>query len=276
MNSPDIIEVNEETFDFQVIAYSREVPVIVDFWAEWSQPSRRMGEVLEQAARHHQGQFRLAKVNVDQNLRLARRYQVHTVPAQRVFESGRLIGQLSGAQPEARLLEFVHRMVPGPENLLLEKAASLLAGGEYQQVISVCEEVSKQGIRHPRAYLYQMKAHLHRGNPEEARRLLDRFPADPLYQKAERMGPLIDALQEIQDKNISRDDPLEAVYTRALRLISLNNIPAALDGFLEVLRRDRQYRKGQVKEIVLGIFELLGDDHPVTREYRPQLAMILF
>jgi len=276
MTAPDIIEVNEETFDYQVIAYSQQIPVLVDFWAEWCQSCQRMGDMLEQAARHHEGKFRLAKVNVDHNLRLARRYQVHTVPAQRVFEGGRIVGQLSGTQPDARLLEFVHQMIPGPENLLLEKAANLLEAGSYQEVIEVCQELLAQGIRHPRALYYQIKAYLLIGQPEEARRLLSRFPAHPLYQKVETMEPLITALVEDKERAAETTSQLDAVYTRALRLISIGNLPAALDGLLDVLSRDKNYRDGKTRLIVLGIFELLGEDHPLTREYRPQLANILF
>jgi putative thioredoxin len=276
MTAPDIIEVNEETFDYQVIAYSQNIPVMVDFWADWCRPCRRMGEVLEQAARRHQGQFRLAKVNVDQNLRLTRRYQIHTVPAQRVFEGGRVVGQLSGAQAESRLLEFVHQMIPGPENLLVEKAASLLESGNYHEVIAVCQDLQAQGIRHPRGIYYQIKAHLHLGQPEQAQVLLDRFPAHPLYQKAEAMQPLITALAEEPTGPGESGSRLDAVYARALRLVSMDNIPAALDGLLEVLSTDKNYRGGKARQIILGLFELLGDDHPLTREYRPRLANILF
>jgi putative thioredoxin len=276
MTAPDIIEVNEETFDYQVIAYSQNIPVIVDFWADWCQPCRRMGEVLEQAARQHRGQFRLAKVNVDQNLRLTRRYQIHTVPAQRVFEGGRVVGQLSGTQPDARLREFVHQMIPGPENLLLEKAASLLDTGNYREVIEVCQDLQAQGIRHPRGMYYQIKAYLHLGQPEQAQVLLNRFPAHPLYQKAEAMQPLITALLEEPIGPPETGRRLDAVYARALRLITMDNLPAALDGLLEVLSTDKDYRGGTARQIVLGLFELLGDDHPLTREYRPRLANILF
>ena len=276
MSSADIIEANESNFDYQVIAYSQNIPVIVDFWAEWCDNCRRMSQVLEREAHRNQGQFRLAKVNVDENLDLARRYQVHTVPAQRVFEGGRVIGQLSGPKSNAQLLQFVNQVVPGPGDLLVDKASSLLEKEDYAGVIETCQQILSETPRHPKASLVMIKAYLHRGEVDRAERLLERFPSSPDYQQAEKIEPLVEALQALEHASEPPESKLEAIYQRALRLIMINNYPAALDGLLDVLREDKAYRKGQVKEVILGIFAVLGEDHGLTREYRPRLANILF
>lgn len=275
MPSPDIIEVDESNFDYQVIAYSQQVPVIVDFWAEWCDSCQRMGVVLERQARDNQGKFRLAKVNVDENLELAKRYQVRTVPAQRVFQDGRLIGQLNGPKSDNQLTGFVKRMVPGPESLLVEKSRSLIQAGKYQQAVDTCQEILEEQPHQAETMLLLIKAYLHTDQPQKAHQLFQRFPPSPFYQRAEKLAPLIKTLVE-EDAQTPPPGKIEAVYQRALRLISLDNIPAALDGLLEVLRMNKTYRGGKAKELVLGLFELLGDDHPVTREYRPRLANILF
>jgi len=72
------------------------------------------------------------------------------------------------------------------------------------------------------------------------------------------------------------DDPLEAAYYRALRLILRGNFPAAMDGLLDILRQDKRYRNGEIRLVMLGLFELLGENNPLTRQYRQELASVLF
>lgn len=121
-----------------------------------------------------------------------------------------------------------------------------------------------------------IKAYLFQGQPEHAQRLLTRFPPSLEYRSVEKLKPLVRALMEIDQEPPSGADKQDAIYRRALRLVVLGNHPAALDGLLDVLRENKTYKDGQVKEIVLGLFELLGDDNQLTREYRPRLANILF
>lgn len=276
MTTPDIIEVNESNFDYQVIAYSQNVPVLVEFWAEWCDPCQRMSVVLEQEARRNHGHFRLAKVNVDENIDLTKRYQVQTVPAQRVFQDGRLVGKLDGSKTTTQVIDFIQKMIPGPESLLVEKAQNLFAAKEYDRVIETCLEILETLPGHPRTTLILIESYLFQGQPEQAQKLLTRFPPSLEYRKVEKLQPLVRALMEIDQEPSSGADKLEAIYRRALRLVVLGNHPAALDGLLDVLRENKAYKDGQVKEIVLGLFELLGDDNQLTKEYRPRLANILF
>jgi putative thioredoxin len=95
------------------------------------------------------------------------------------------------------------------------------------------------------------------------------------YETAQKLTPLAKALANMENQELI-DDPLTNMYHHTLRLISLGNLPAALDGLLELLRKDKGYRDGEVQQIVLGIFEILGEDNPVTRQYRNELASILF
>jgi putative thioredoxin len=276
MDEPDIIVADETNFEFQVLAYSQQIPVLVDFWAPWCVTCQRTSPLLESLARQNSGRFRLAKVDVDSNKGLTQRYQVHTVPTLKAFESGLVTHQIEGITSNTQVIDFVKEILPGPENLLIEKAESLLNSEMYPEVEETCLEILADDPSHPRATLLLVKSLIWQGDHVEAISILSKFPSSPEFQRAEKLKPLVEILVAGSDEDPPVREGLDAIFFRALDLIRIGNIPAALDGFMDVLRQDKGYRKSLPKQIILGLFELLGDDHPLTTEYRPLLANILF
>lgn len=276
MEHPDIVTVDEANFDYQVLVYSKRVPVLVDFWAQWCVTCQRTSPLLETLTEQNSGRFRLAKVDVDQNVQLTQRYQVHTVPTLKTFENGLVTRQIIGIKTNIQVIDFVQEIVPGPENLLIEKATSLFQTEEYQEVEEICREILEDDPDQPKANLLLAKSLIWQGKYLEAKNILEQFPSSPEFQGAEKLRPLVEALGTIPDQQSRGAKPLDAVYIRVVKLISLGNIPAALDGLLEILRKDKLYKKSLPKDLILGLFELMGNDNPLTQEYRPQLANILF
>jgi putative thioredoxin len=129
----------------------------------------------------------------------------------------------------------------------------------------------------PAAALGLIKSMLMQGRGREAGDLLGRFPSGTEWVEAEKLRPLAQALALAEASSVSLPDaPLEAAYVRAASLIGRGNLPAAMDGLIEILRQDKHYRKGAPRLVLLGLFMLLGDDDPLTRQYRDELASILF
>jgi putative thioredoxin len=114
------------------------------------------------------------------------------------------------------------------------------------------------------------------GYLDEAAQLLRRFPPSKEYAAAEAIRPLAEALKWAYTAPAFSEDPLEAAYLNGLRLVQRGNYAAALDGLLDILRQDKRYRGDEIRRVVLALLETLGENNPLTSQYRRELAMVLF
>ena len=276
MTSDHIRSVTEADFEYEVIAFSRQTPVLVDFWAEWCGPCRSLGPILEHLAEEAQGLFRLAKVDVDANPNLAIRYGVRSIPAVKAFRDGQVVSEFVGAIPEPRVREFIRTLAPSQTDLMLEKAQSLLEERHWAQAENLFRQFLAKNPNHPAATLGVLKATLMQSQFNAAAALLHDFPSSKEFASAETIRPLLDALVALQRSPAYSENPLEAAYLNALWLLVRGNIPAALDGLLDILRQDKHYRNNEVRKVILGIFEVLGEYSPLTQQYRRELAQVLF
>jgi putative thioredoxin len=281
MASDFIVDVSEADFDYEVLAYSQQAPVLVDFWAEWCAPCRVLGPLLERIAQEANGNFRLARVNVDNNPNLANRYQVRSIPAVKAFKGGKMVAEFVGAQPEPKVREFLRALVPTQGDLTLEKAFSLLHMQQPKSAEKAFRDVLEQNPESTTGRLGLAESLLYLGRAAESQELLRNFPASREYSIAESVRPLTEALVRLEDKSLAgwdkeNENPLDAAYRNSLRLFQRGNIPAALDGLLDILRQEKLFRDGEIRRVILGILELLGESNPLTRQYRNELASVLF
>lgn len=277
MKSTDyIIDVTEDDFEYQVIAYSQQVPVVVDFWAEWCVPCKVLSPMLEKLAEEGGGAFRLAKIDVDANQQLAVRFNVRGIPAVKAFRDGQVVSEFTGVQPEARVIEFIRALAPSKADLILEKGQTLL---DLNQAASAEKEFRRALVESPAsstALLGLIKSLLLQGRAGEAEPLLQSFPASKEFGAAENLRPLSQAMRKMQKPDLTSNDPLEPAYANTLRLAGRGNVMAAMDGLLDILRQDKHYRRDEARRVMIGLFELLKADDPVTRQYRSEFASVLF
>jgi putative thioredoxin len=111
---------------------------------------------------------------------------------------------------------------------------------------------------------------------KESLRIIMNFPASREYKIAESLKPLAEAFIKHESSNEMINDPLEAAFGNSLRLVKRGYIEAALDGIIEILRQDKSFHDGEAKKVFLNLLELLGEEEPLTRQYRNELATILF
>jgi putative thioredoxin len=273
----EIIDVSDATFETDVIYRSQSIPVVVDFWAPWCGPCRMLGPVLEKLAADPALDFVLARVNVDDNPQISMRYQVQSIPAVKAFVDGEVADEFLGALPERQVRQFVEKLVPGEADLAYREANSLLATRHWVDAEGAFRSLLESFPHYYSAKLGLARTLLAQGLGCEAQALLQEIHDGPSMVQVDRLLPLAQYLCSIDMEVVNADvDPLEAQYLQAGRLFQRGNIEAAMDGFLDILREDKQYRNGQTKKLMLGLFELLGDSDPLTQEYRRELATILF
>lgn len=275
--SEHIINVNENDFQYEVLAFSSQTPVVVDFWAEWCGPCKLLSPTLEKLADEGAGSFRLAKVDVDANPTLAIQFQVQGIPAVKAFRDGQVIAEFVGARSEPEVREFLRGLAPNPGDLAIEKGNSMLAVGNWDLAGKAFAEVLGANPDNGQALLGLVKSHIAQGNAALALPILREFPASKEYSVAKQLLPLAEVLIESEDSTIpdGAEEQL-AAYQHSLKLIALGNIPSAIDGMMEILRKDKNYRSGEVRKLVVGMLHLLGEDNPQTKSFRSELASLLF
>ncbi len=275
--SDHIKSVTESDFEYEVLAYSQNTPVLVDFWAQWCKPCKILSPLLEKLADEGNGSFRLAKVDVDVNPNLVLRYSIRSIPTVVAFSQGSQISEFAGLQPEGRIREFINGVLPpSPASLMVQKGSSLLALGDLEESRKAYDEALRISADYPGALLGLIKLNLLEGNAPAARVLFRNFPACKEYNEAERLMPLMKAMQDAVSDSLPQETDLDAAFKNSMLLATRGNILASVDGMMDILRQNKHFRRERGKEVVLGLLELLDPEGDLTRQYRKELTFILF
>jgi putative thioredoxin len=277
MSSEFIIEVTEDDFQYEVLAFSNSKPVVVDFWAEWCQPCHMLTPILEKLAMEANGAFRLAKVNADENPNLTMQFNVSGLPTVKGFYKSQVVAEFVGAQTEVKVREFLRKLAPSASDLALEKGQSLIKLEDWETAGDVFQDVLKSNPDDSKALLGLAKSHIAQGKAGKALVILQAFPASKELNAAENLLPLAQAMAEMEDQpENDPEDDLKAAFDRSIRLVGKGNLPAAADGLLDILRRDKGFLDGSAKQAMVAVLELMDPDKGETRQYRSELASVLF
>src|SRR4030065_277949 len=166
--SPHIADVNQQTFESLVLAKSREIPVLADFWAAWCGPCKQLMPVLAKLADEYDGKFFLAKINSDTEQPLAARYGVKSLPTVKLFRNGQVVEEFMGAQPEKAIRALLDRHIPRASDTLVDNALQVLRAGQPDQALAILQQAVKTDPGNDRAKLELARLHAQLGHAAEA------------------------------------------------------------------------------------------------------------
>jgi putative thioredoxin len=254
-----IFDVGESEFMAKVVERSREVPVVVDFWADWCGPCRQLTPALEAAVTKRAGAVELAKVDVDANQSLAAAFGIQGIPAVKAFRDGKIAGEFTGALPPAKVEEFLDGILPSP--------ADELAAADDEASL---REALALDPRHAGAATKLARVLLARGESADALALLEPLAGDFAAQ-----GLIARARLASGDGNGAApgaDDSL----ARAFAAWDDGDHASALDLLQDAIAAaGDDERRDLIRQVMVGIFTELGADHELAREHRRRLAAAL-
>jgi putative thioredoxin len=253
-----------QDFETQVIQRSNKVPVLVDFWAPWCGPCRTLGPVLERMAAQAGGRWELLKINTEEHQDLAAAFNIASIPAVKLFVNGKVADEFVGALPEREIRRFLDNAVPLPSAGQLAEAKRLLDESANAAAIKLLEPIVSAEPGNLEAVLLLAQASLNT-DPEQTAALLKNIPPHSEFsEKADairtlaRLAHLASAPATLPEANV-RDK-----YLAAATAVKSGKFGPALEGFIEVLERNKQYDNGGAKEACKAMFQLLGPRHPLV------------
>jgi len=281
-------------FKADVLDASKEVPVIVDFWATWCGPCKQLGPVIEKAVRDAKGAVRLVKIDVDKNPEIAQQMRIQSIPAVYAFYKGQPVDGFVGAQPESQVKAFIKRLIqaaggaggPSPLEEALEAAAEAIKEGDsgtasaiYGQILA--QEPGNVPATAGLARTYQMAGDLERakallaGLPKEAASHPEVGAVRAAIEMAEQAAAAGD-LAPLEARLAANPADHEARFDLAVGLFAAGRQEAAIDALLELYRRDRKWNDEAARKQLVKIFEALGPMDPLTVAARKRLSSLMF
>jgi putative thioredoxin len=282
---------NTTTKDFMrdVVEASREVPVLVDFWAPWCGPCRQLTPVLEKAVRAAKGAVKLVKLNIDEHPQIPGQMGVQSIPAVFAFQDGRPVDGFMGALPEARVNAFIARLLGDSEADVaqdLETAEAALAAGDANGAAQGFAEILQKDAENAQAAAGLARCYIKTGDLVRAEQTLALVPpakadsapvasARAMLELARRADAAGD-IETLRSKLTADPNDAQARFDLALALNAKGDRLGALEELLTIVRKNRAFNDDAARKLLVQLFDAWGPADPATISGRQKLSSLLF
>jgi putative thioredoxin len=280
-----VVEVGDADFEREVLERSRQVPVVVDFWAPWCGPCRALGPLLERLVGQRGGEVVLAKVNTDEAPNLANLYRVESIPLVIAFRDGQPVDAFVGVRSEPEVVQFLDRLRPSAAEKLLSEAAAL-ENARPEEAERLYRQALDQDRNQDAARLGLARLLMARGQDDEAAELLaEAGTVGETGAEAERLNGILTLkrlARPFGDEAAARQrvarEPKNAtaLYELGCVLAAAGRYEEALQTLLSAAERDPKLASAKVCEAMVQIFNVIGQRSALADDYRSRLATLLY
>ena len=280
--SPNIVEVSVQNFQTEVVEKSQQIPVFLEFYADGAEPSEQLAPILNKLATEFSEKIILARVDVQQNQQIVQQLAVRTLPTVKVIFQGQMAQDLEGPQEEATLREMIEQLTMSSVERIREQIKVYLAQGHRAEAIELLQQVISEEP-HNHALQTELSDLLIMENRiDEAKLILASLPTDAeVISKPQNRVAFIELanelppLAELLTAREANEDDLQLQYDTAVRLIADDQIEAALEGLLIMLKKDKSFDDELARKTMIKVFELLGKGDAMATAYRRKMFTFL-
>ena len=288
-----IKEGTEATFMSDVIEASKDVPVIVDFWAPWCGPCKTLGPALEAAVLAAKGKVKMVKIDIDQSQQIAAQLQVKSIPTVYAFFDGKPVDAFQGAQPESEIKKFIEKLLTLTDNNsesgldeAISVAEQMLEEKDFAGASETFSAILGEDPVNSKAYSGLARAFLGLGEIDKVEHLIENIPTELQGSKdiesikmtlnllAQSKG--LASVEELTSLVKKNPEDKQAKLDLALVLIKESRISDAIDHLLELFRIDRDWNEEAAKSNLLIVFDTMKPDNPLVLKARRRLSSLIF
>ncbi|WNI22374.1 tetratricopeptide repeat protein [Streptomyces sp. ITFR-16] len=278
-----VIDVDEAGFESDVLQRSAEVPVVIDFWAEWCEPCKQLGPLLERLAHEYNGRFVLAKVDVDANQMLMQQFGIQGIPAVFAVVAGQALPLFQGAAPESQIRQTLDQLIQvGEERFgLTGIAVDPEAAGPDAGAQAAPEAPAGPYDALLEAAAQALDANDFAGAVQAYRNVLSDDPANSEAKLGLAQAELLARVQKTDPQQVRKDaaeNPADVDAQLAAADLDLvgGHVEDAFGRLVETVRRTFGDDRDRVRVRLLELFEVIGPDDPRVGAARTALARVLF
>ncbi len=262
-----------------VVDPSFQQPVVVDFWAEWCSPCRMLGPILEKLARQANGRWKLVKIDTETQPDIAMQFGIQSIPAVKMVYQGQIIAEFVGALPESHVVKWLEENLPTKSKDALQQALEALEFGNIHRAKQLLQYAVSQDENNLDAKVMLGRL-LFLENPDKAIKLVEAVDeAHPMFDQVDAMRVLhrlMNSTKDIGKDATNGHAEAWSLYRKGIEALKQRDFETALQSWIDSIVIDRKVDDDGARKACVSLFKILGNEHPLTKNYHRRFSSALF